>query len=55
MVAFALLTIGAVLVAVGAGFRILKKEYSPLLRELDRSQPWEFHGEEILWGEEDAV
>lgn len=52
MVVFALLTIGAVLTAAGAGIYILKKEYLPLLRELSRSQPWD-SGPAQLWGEED--
>lgn len=39
MVVFALLTIGAVLVAVGAGLRILKKEYLPLLQAMDPKEP----------------
>lgn len=52
MVAFALLTIVIVLVAVFAGIYILRREYSHLLRELGRSQPWDFHEDEILWGEE---
>lgn len=55
MIVFALLAIGAVLVAVGAGIRILDKEYLPLLRELKRSQAWQenWEGPTVLREEED--
>lgn len=53
MIAFALLTIGAVLAAVGAGIHILKREYLPLLQELLRSHPWEDAAGQPLWREEE--
>lgn len=55
MVVFALLTVGAVLAAAGAGLHILKKEYLPLLRALAQSRPWgSTSQDDSQWGEEDG-
>ncbi len=54
MVIFALLTMGAVLVAVATGLHILKKEYLPLLRELFPRQMLQHRWHQGTDGEEEV-